>query len=57
MKISLQVALASLFLGILTLAPASALASTTPRGPSAHTVRYHDRTPTVHSRSAHPHHG
>jgi len=57
MKSFFQIAMASLVLGFFSLAPASALAAGPSGGHHGHSQTYHDRTPTVHTHSSHPHRG
>jgi hypothetical protein len=54
MKLSLQVAFASVVSVLVALAPASAYARTSNEAPT-HTQTYHDRTPRVHTHGTHSH--
>jgi hypothetical protein len=56
MTLLLRLAIASALLFTVSLVPAYA-ANRTPGTVRTHTETVHDRTPTVHVRSSHPHHG
>jgi hypothetical protein len=55
MKSKYQVAIAALAFSWMVFAPAFAHASKTPGSAHVRGVSYHDRTPRVRTREAHPH--